>query len=166
MRRPRRAAAICGLGMTLVMMSSSAAIAGVPAKTKPPQPLPAACKLVTQSDASTFLGVTVTQTGSGTSCDYAGDGGIAAVTVRLMSLNTANAAFYKKHIKSTTGATFPKLGDVASETIVQGGGGDIQVLKGKVLLDLSARKSDGAGQVTALDPAAFAAFARTAVAKL
>jgi hypothetical protein len=150
----------------LAIALSSPALAGTPTKKKPRKPVPAACKLVTQADASTFLGTTVTQTGSGTSCDYVGDGGIAAVTVRVMSLNAANAAFYKKQIKATKDATFPKLGDVASETIVQGGGGDIQVLKGKVLLGVSARKSDGASHVVALDAAAFAAFVRNAVTKL
>jgi hypothetical protein len=161
-----RAAAVLGLVLSFVMVTSSGAGAGVPAKTKPAKPLLEACKVVTQTDAATFLNLSVTQSGSGTSCDYAGAGGVAAVTVRIMSLSSADVAFTKKQIKTAKNATFPKLGDAASESITPGGGGDIQILKGKVLLDVSARKSDSAGNVIALDPAAFAAFAKTAFTKM
>ena len=77
-----------------------------------------------------------------------------------------DVAFTKKQIKAAKGATFPKLGDAAAESITPGGGGDIQILKGKVLLDVSARKSDSAGKVIDLDPTAFAAFAKAALAKM
>ena len=162
----RRAAVSCALGLVLVVALAPVATA-MPAKRKP-KPVPAACTLVSETEASAFLGVAVTKADSGsTACDYTGDGSIAAVTIRIMQLKSkGNVAFTKRQIKATPGATFPKLGDVAAETIVQGGGGDIQVLKGNVLLDLSARKSDGASHVVALDPAAFLAFVRTAVTKL
>ncbi len=161
-----RAAAILGLVLGVGIVTSSVAGAEVAGKKKPPKPLLEACKVVTQTDAATFLNLSVTQSGSGTSCDYAGAGGVAAVTVRITSLTPANVAFTKKQIKAATGATFPKLGDAASETITPGGGGAIQVLKGKVLLDVSARKSDSAGDVIALDPATFLTFAKAAYAKM
>lgn len=161
-----RAVAILGLVLGLGIVTSSGAGAEVAGKKKPPKPLLEACKVVTQTDAATFLNLSVTQSGSGTSCDYVGAGGVAAVTVRIMSLTPANVAFTKKQIKAATGATFPKLGDAASEAITPGGGGAIQILKGKALLDVSARQSDSAGNVIDLDPTAFAAFAKAALAKM
>ncbi|MFI5046021.1 MAG: DUF3558 family protein [Acidimicrobiia bacterium] len=149
-----------------MLVTSSASGAGAAAKKKPPKPLLEACKVVTQADAATFLNLSVTQSGSGTSCDYAGAGGVAAITVRIMSLSHADVAFTKKQIKAANGAKFPKLGDVASESITPGGGGAIEILDGKVLLDISARKSDSAGNLIALDPTAFAAFAKAALAKM
>jgi len=161
-----RVTAILGLVLGFGVIMSSVAGASVAAKKAPPKPLLEACKVVTQTDAATFLNLSVTQSGSGTSCDYAGAGGVAAVTVRIMSLTPPNIAFTKKQIKATKGATFPKLGDAAAESITPGGGGAIQVLKGKVLLDVSARKSDSAGNVIALDPATFLTFAKAAYAKM
>jgi len=161
-----KAAAVLGLALGFGVITGSVAGAGVAAKKAPPKPLLEACKVVTQTDAATFLNLSVTQSGSGTSCDYAGAGGVAAVTVRITSLSPANVAFTKKQIKASKGATFPKLGDAAAESITPGGGGDIQILKGKVLLDVSARKSDSTGKVIDLDPTAFATFAKAALAKM
>jgi len=142
-------------------------IAGAAATKKPVPAVADACQIVTQAAAAEFLGTPVAQSGSGSSCDYAGNGGIAAVTVRVRTLSGPDVAFTKKQIKSAKNATALKLGDAASEAITPGGGGGIQVLKGKVLLDVSVRKSDASGQqVVALDPTAFATFARAAFGRL
>ena len=87
---------------------------------------------------------------------------------RVQTLTPPNVAYTKKQIKTSAGAgaTFPKLGDAASEALVTGGGGVIHVVKGKTLLDLSARKADATGNVVPLDAAAFLALAKTAVARL
>lgn len=160
-----RSTVIAGLAATLTVVAVSVSPAIASAAAKKPPKMPDACEIVPQAAAEALVGTTLTQSVSGTSCQYEGDGGIAAVSVQVMNFDAANAAFTKKQIKTTPGATFPKLGDAASEALVDGGGGEIKILKGKTLLDISARKSDGAGNIVPLDPATFAAFAKAALAK-
>ena len=163
-----RAAALVTGTLLVVSLVALAPAAGAKSKPKPAKKPPDACKVLTAEEAGAFLGTTVTQSGGGASCDYVGNGGVAAVTITVQTLTPPNVAFTKKQIKTSAGpgATSPKLGDAASESLVTGGGGAIQVMKGKTLLNLSARKADPTGNVVPLDAAAFLALAKTAVGRL
>jgi hypothetical protein len=128
--------------------------------------LPDACTIVTKADAEQFLGVAARPApAGGTECTYASNAGIAAVTLLVVRAATFNTNTTRNPSGSFT--SVQGLGDAAAVSIVPGGG-EVQVLKGAVVMDLSARKEDPAhpGQVEPIDPAALVSLAGTALSRL
>jgi hypothetical protein len=160
MGRLRLLAVISAL-VALVGVASVPAYAATAERKKPKPAVPAACKLITKLDATTFLGVPeVEQSGTGASCMYVAPDGYSVVGIKVTPLTAPDVAFYKKQIKSAQGATFPKLGDVASNT-----GAELQILKGKLLFDVTVRKGDASLESVAIDPASLDALGHTALSR-
>jgi len=107
--------------------SSSPVVAGVDA-----------CSLVSASDASAVIRVTLTRMADSTpnKCDYAGQDGYSAVEVTVRATTPTEFA-----TRCATGTSFPEIGDAAC-----GGPKVFLVRKGNTEVDFSATTSLGAGQ--------------------
>jgi hypothetical protein len=173
--RPRLSPAVAGLTAVTLLFTAmggaaSAAEGHLMAAAKAhAQKAVNACALITAAEASAALGVTVSQLGAGGSeCNYSS--GVSALTLLVTTQpNAADVAYYKKQLKSRANGFTPVkgIGDVAAENI-NTTAGEIRILKGNQLMDLTVRKGDPSNPsgTVMIAPATLHSLARTALRRL